>query len=295
MKGESELNLPSADQIKLIVCDVDGTLLDRNHNFHERNYRALEYLRKQDPELPIVLATGRQRSSVSNIREPLELDAFPCIHLNGCVVYNQGELFSQVGLSKELVYSIFSNVLEYDTTAVLAYDHNMVYPLKNDSESGGIRFLKDAGEVLGLETPDKTILERVISNELPVTKLAIYEKNHERFTKIKESLMRNDQEEYTVTQSMPFIVEVIPSSANKATGLTNILTKIYPHIHLDEVLSFGDAQNDVCVFEITGHSVCIRNGMPAAIQAAKYISSSPNHEGAVGEVLEHIYKIPPYY
>ncbi|EPX75046.1 haloacid dehalogenase-like hydrolase [Schizosaccharomyces octosporus yFS286] len=295
MKRVSELNLPRADQIKLIVCDVDGTLLDGNHVFHERNHRALAYLRKQKPELPIVLATGRQRSSVIHIREPLELDAFPSIHLNGCVVYNKGEVFSHVGLSKELVHSMFTNVLEDDTTAILAYDHNKVYPLKNDSKSDSIRFLKEVGEVVSLETPSKTTLERVLSDELPVTKLVIYERNLKRLDEIKVSLLKNDQKEYTITQSFPFALEIIPSSANKATGLTNILTKIYPHIHFDEVLSFGDGENDVCMFETTGHSVGICNGMPAAIQAAKYISCSPNYEGAVGEILEHIYEIPPYH
>jgi hydroxymethylpyrimidine pyrophosphatase-like HAD family hydrolase len=60
--------------------DVDGTLLDNNHQLHPATTSALRYIHETRPELPIVIASGKQRPSTQFIREELGLpDSFPSV------------------------------------------------------------------------------------------------------------------------------------------------------------------------------------------------------------------------
>ena len=99
--------LPRSDEIPFIVADVDGTLLTSKHVIHARTLHALQFLRRTIPDLPIVIATGKQASSVAEIRSLLDLSNFPASHLNGCVVYErQDKIHSQIGLDVETVLKI---------------------------------------------------------------------------------------------------------------------------------------------------------------------------------------------
>jgi len=83
--------LPTADDIAMIVCDVDGTLLTEHHVVHPRTVSAFAQLRKLRPDLPIVIASGKQYSSCADVREALGLpDHFPAIHAHGALIHGDG-------------------------------------------------------------------------------------------------------------------------------------------------------------------------------------------------------------
>jgi hydroxymethylpyrimidine pyrophosphatase-like HAD family hydrolase len=83
--------LPKPDDIGMIVCDVDGTLLTDTHVVHPVTVEAFRRLREAQPDLPIVIASGKQFSSCHNVREALGLsDSFPAIHAHGALLHGHG-------------------------------------------------------------------------------------------------------------------------------------------------------------------------------------------------------------
>lgn len=91
--------LPSPQDIKLIVSDVDGTLLTSEHTLHPKTVSAFTKLRKAHPDLPIVIASGKQYQSCVGIRQSLGLpDHFPAIHLNGALVHEGPNKFLVSGV-----------------------------------------------------------------------------------------------------------------------------------------------------------------------------------------------------
>jgi hypothetical protein len=82
------MSFPFAEDIKLIITDVDGTLLTSKHTFHPRTLSAFTRLRAAHPDLPIVVASGKQYNSCLFIREHLNLPQhFPAIHCNGALIH----------------------------------------------------------------------------------------------------------------------------------------------------------------------------------------------------------------
>lgn len=69
-----------------------------------------------------------------------------------------------------------------------------------------------------------------------------------------------------VTRALPFIIEIVPKGVDKGFVLRHFcdLLKCRP----DEVVAFGDGENDVEMLRATPHGVAMGNAMPAAIEAA---------------------------
>mgnify|MGYP002622071546 CR=1 FL=1 len=70
-------------RFRLLAVDVDGTLVNSNHELTERTRQAL--LRAKQAGVEIVLATGRRYSRVLPLVEPLELNV-PLITASGALV-----------------------------------------------------------------------------------------------------------------------------------------------------------------------------------------------------------------
>lgn len=93
---------------------------------------------------------------------------------------------------------------------------------------------------------------------------------------------------FKITRAIPFIFEAIPPHINKSTALLQICEEL--HIDPSNVLAFGDGDNDVDMFRVSGHAVAMSNAMPAPRAAAKYVTTS-NDEGGVGAFIEKIWSL----
>jgi hypothetical protein len=74
---------PMPSDIDLIITDVDGTLLTSKHTIHPRTLNALRAIRKIRPDLPVVIASGKQYDSCRFIRDSLGLDDLAHFDLDG--------------------------------------------------------------------------------------------------------------------------------------------------------------------------------------------------------------------
>lgn len=105
--------LPSPEDVKLIIADVDGTLLTSEHTIHPRTLSAFTKLRASRPDLPIVIASGKQHNSCAWIRQALRLPLhFPAIHCNGALIYGgvSGGLLAE--FSAALPPAVIAHIVE---------------------------------------------------------------------------------------------------------------------------------------------------------------------------------------
>ncbi|HEV7737571.1 MAG TPA: HAD family hydrolase [Chlamydiales bacterium] len=109
--------LPSPQDIKLIITDVDGTLLTSKHILHPRTLSAFSKLRAARPDLPIVIASGKQYNSCLSIREALGLpDHFPAVHCNGALIHaGPGDIALSGCLDSETVMHIVNGTNAFGT------------------------------------------------------------------------------------------------------------------------------------------------------------------------------------
>jgi hydroxymethylpyrimidine pyrophosphatase-like HAD family hydrolase len=97
---------------------------------------------------------------------------------------------------------------------------------------------------------------------------------------------------FALTQALPNCVELIPAAHNKGTALRTLVkymnTNLGADIKLENVIAFGDGENDVSMFRVAGMSVAMGNAMESARREATWVTES-NDEGGVGRFLERVF------
>jgi Cof subfamily protein (haloacid dehalogenase superfamily) len=303
---------PTPMDIKMIVSDVDGTLLDSHHLLPTTNptHKIIRKIREVYPDLPVIISTGKQYRSTAELREQLDLHKFPCCHLNGNVIYNpKGEVVSESGLDKSIVRRVYYEMKAIGTS-VFVYDYTTVYQLYHGEGDSGqwAQILRGYGELVveGAEG----IMEKIEAGELNPIKMAICQDAvtiacMSQLTPLcldvtadgvlaPKTILETKfaTEDFALTQALPFCVELIPSAHNKGTALIRLLkywneTATEP-IGPENVITFGDGENDVSMFRVSGMSVAMGNAMETARSEAIF-STDSNDDGGVGTFLEKVF------
>ena len=89
----------------------------------------------------------------------------------------------------------------------------------------------------------------------------------------------------TVVQTAAFYLEVIPRVINKGQGIRDICRTL--GISPKEVISFGDAENDIPMLREAGMGVAMGNAAEAVKAAANLVTLSNNEDG-IAAALEKL-------
>jgi Cof subfamily protein (haloacid dehalogenase superfamily) len=86
--------------------------------------------------------------------------------------------------------------------------------------------------------------------------------------------------------SQPYFVDVTSRHADKGTGLTRLCGDL--GIALTDVFVLGDSQNDVAMFAVAGASAAMGNATPDVQRAATYVTASNDDEGFARAIEEFV-------
>lgn len=214
----------------------------------------------------------------------MDLDSFPASHLNGCVVYEpHGKVKVEVGLELETLSQLY-NQCKHASLSLFMYDREKVYEFPGkDGPLWGDK-LRGYGE--DLHTVDEVFMESVRAGHVKIIKAAICQEEGPDLEKTRHSLLHEyPSTAFSITQALPFCLELIPTTGSKGIALAKILGM---DIDPKNVIAFGDGENDVSMFKVAGHSVSMANAMAAARDNATF-STLSNDEGGVGAFIEQIW------
>lgn len=270
--------------IKLIALDLDGTLLTTDKRLTCRNRKALSVCAAKG--LHIVPATGRTTEGI-----PAEVRELPgvryAITANGAAIIDL-ENSRQIG----------SFSIPWKKAAELAAELSE-YPVMCDAYIGGRgkseeRFLDELGEYglqpevyrLILETRDAVpSLECYLTeNQCNVDKINLIFKKSELESGLKEKLraMLEKDPDILVTSSMPFNLELNDKSATKGGGL--ICLGRHLGLKKEEMMAFGDGENDVTMLQMAGVSVAMGNSVPYLKEQADFVTGSNDQDGVAAAI-----------
>ena len=233
--------------IRLLACDVDGTLLD--HEGVLPPARADAALALTRAGVPIVLATGKLWTSVAGLIEQLELPG-PHVTCNGSVVIapdgtRHAEHLLDAELADEVVATLRDRGLPY---AVYLADGNLI--------SHAVVPAHDVLPLLGEPLP--TVAGREGRGVIKVLAMV---------TEEREGDLRGlGTDVARVQRTNPRFLEWNARDADKATGLTVVCGLL--GVPLSAVAAVGDAENDVPMLRAAGLGVAVAEASAAAVAAA---------------------------
>lgn len=217
-------------QYRLVVCDMDGTLLRSNHTISEYTKNVIAEINKKG--IIFVIATGRPYLDAKFFKEQLGLTSF-LVTSNGAVAHNEkDEPIINEELSKDLVNRIINFDVDREIFHRNIYRNNEWYiEYKID---GLDEFHAESGFTYKIADFDK------FKNK-DITKF-FYLGKEDMIENLEKKLKEYFSNELTVTLSSSYCLELMKKGVNKGKTVKKIAE--YLNIPLKETIAFGDGLND---------------------------------------------------
>lgn len=258
-------------QIKMVVTDMDGTLLNSNHEVSPRFFEIYEELKKKN--IAFVAASGRQYHSMVDKLESIKNEIL-VIAENGALIKKQGETLLTTPINKNEVGRIL------DTVKPLEHVHPVLC-CENNAFVGGdsdefIEMLREYYSEFQIVTDQKEVDSEVL-------KIAIY--HFESSEQYIYPSVKHLEDGLKVKVSGANWVDVSDLNAHKGYALKKVMDEYQLASH--EIMVFGDYNNDLEMLELSDFSFAMANAHPNVLKTAKY-STSSNNDFGVERILEKL-------
>lgn len=259
--------------IKLIALDLDGTLLNSQHQITDRARKAINAA--QALGVRVLLATGKTYYSARQLVSELKLTT-PSVFVQGTLIYNpDGTIRHQVTLPPDVMRRIIP-FAESRGACVSAYSGESVLLRRPDPRADLTRY----------HEPEPTVVGSLINamNTYPINKLIIATDGPNQ---TKAMLWQAQQMLGTsVTLTMSAVqnqFEILPRDVSKGRAVASVAREL--GIDLSHVMAIGDAENDREMLELVGMGIAMGNAPERLKAVARYVTTS-NDEDGVAEALE---------
>jgi Cof subfamily protein (haloacid dehalogenase superfamily) len=252
------------EQIKLVISDIDGTLITSNHEITPATKAAAAKL--YDAGIGLSLASSRPPRSMFPLAEQLNL-RFPFAAFNGgLILTREGEVKVNSALSPEVVAHIKSIANDLDIDAWL-------YDDKGWWASQHTPFVERESHTSGFD-PDFAGYDEMLKR--PLAKLTVVGKP-ELVAEAERRVQADLATEVSASRSKPRFLDITKFGYHKG-AVVQRLSEVFG-VSTDEVAVIGDGPNDLVMFEQAGMSIGMGQGVDEVLDAATYITTSNDSEG----------------
>ncbi|MFB9052862.1 HAD family hydrolase [Formosa undariae] len=259
-------------QVKLVVTDMDGTLLNSKGEVSANFYDLFREL--QANNIHFIAASGRQYFSMVEKLEPIK-DEITIIAENGGLTKRGNKELAKTILSKDKIDAILPLLRTIEKTFIVLCGKNKAY-----IETDDIHFPKLLSEYYS-EFNTVTDLTEVTDDEF--LKLAIYHtEDSEAFIYPK---VKHLEDEFKIKVSGQNWLDISHHDANKGFALKQVQEEF--GITEDETMVFGDYNNDLEMLDCAYFSYAMKNAHPNVKAVARFETKS-NDELGVETVLQEL-------
>jgi Cof subfamily protein (haloacid dehalogenase superfamily) len=270
---------------KLIVTDMDGTLLSDHKEIPKENKEALKKAKKIG--IKVAIATGRIYTSARYYSNLLELDT-PIIACNGAIIREE-----------KTNNTLYENTIHQDDckkVANICEKFGMYYHFYNDRgfyckelKYSSLKYSKwnetqTEENRLNIQIMDDPI--EYIENTDNILKFVVIDDDLDKLNKVKNELKKIDNIE--VSKSWHNNIEVMNKGVSKGEAVKKLAE--YFGVKQEEIITFGDNFNDLSMIEYAGMGVAMGNSEDKVKKQANFITDS-NDRGGVAKALNELLDI----
>lgn len=280
--------------VKMIALDLDGTLLRNDKSIDPSSAEVLR--RAQEQGIIITLASGRDKNGCRFVYEPLKLEEGNnyLALVNGQMIYSFARKEYELDdvLDNTDAQKIMKTVKDYDVEAIFCcgydfYDYisrrrkvckKLSQLVNGRSGDYGLASGKEHRNFIAIK--DKNDFTQDINKVILVhTKRYFRRHLHE---------IRAQLSDYDLLEVGPEWIEIMPRNVNKASALRHIAEE--NGFTMDEVMAFGDAENDIEMLRSCRYGIAMGNAMAAVKEAAFAITSSNEEQGIARAIRRYVFQ-----
>ena len=259
--------------IRMIAIDLDGTLLHDDMTISPYSRSVIR--RALDKGFKIVVATGRMWDSAKIKVDLLDLGNVPVICYTGSwiMMSETGKPMLQQGLDPELASRILYFAKEKGWGTTIFMDDRIYMEKPDGTEIKYQKYRSKKPVFLGDAFFHPTQL---------VTRVILADPSYEQRMVIRKAIEKEFGDAVDIVFPGDDFVDVHKKGVNKAQAVRFLAEKA--GIGHDEILAFGNTENDVPLLKYAGQSFAVANADEVAKKAAKGICLSNEEDGVAKEI-----------
>lgn len=264
---------------KLLVLDVDGTLLNDEREISKRTLAAL--LKVQQMGVRIVLASGRPTYGLMPLAKTLELGNYGgfVLSYNGCQIIKaqNGEILFERRINPEMPPYLEKKARK-NGFAIFTYHDDTLITDSPDNE-----YIKNEALLNNL----KIIKEDEFSTAIDFApcKCMLVSDKEKALIGLEQHWEKRLAGTLDAFRSEPYFLEVVPCGVNKANTLGALLEHL--GVTREEVIAVGDGVCDVTMLQLAGMGVAMGHSQDSVKVCADYVTAS-NEEDGVALAVEKL-------
>ena len=264
---------------KLLVLDVDGTLLNDEREISKRTLAAL--LKVQQMGVRIVLASGRPTYGLMPLAKTLELGNYGgfVLSYNGCQIIKaqNGEILFERRIKPEMLPYLEKKARK-NGFAIFTYHDDTLITDSPDNE-----YIKNEALLNNL----KIIREDEFSTAIDFApcKCMLVSDKEKALIGLEQHWEKRLAGTLDAFRSEPYFLEVVPCGVNKANTLGALLEHL--GVTREEVIAVGDGVCDVTMLQLAGMGVAMGHSQDSVKVCADYVTAS-NEEDGVALAVEKL-------
>lgn len=283
--------------IKCIVCDLDGTLLNKDHVLGEFNASVIRQV--QAAGLEFMIATGRSWDSVEPLLAPYGVTC-RCLLLNGAIVQDRsGKIIKEIPLDEARIKHIIEILERFDVNIQLYTKDGVATPhperIKDDFKKRIMKMeQKSEQEVEEMMSQNGFFNFQVVidsweayfaSNPV-VYKMEAFSNDDEKMIQVRHEL--KDIPNIDISDSIGKNFELTDVRAQKGIVLASYIKEL--GYEMDEVAVFGDSMNDYLMMKNFPHSYAPKNACETILELSSKVIGY-HYEDAVGKEILDILQV----
>jgi Cof subfamily protein (haloacid dehalogenase superfamily) len=277
--------------IKLVLADVDGTLVTHDKVLTERAKAAVNKMR--DTGIAFAITSGRPPRGMQMLIEPLALTTPIAAFNGGLFVRSDLSVIEQRVLQKDVVEPVIAVIQEHKLDVWIYRGIDWFVRERHgphvDREEWTVKFpptvvsdfigkMDDVAKIVGVSDD----LEAVAKCEEAVSK---------QFANTVHCCQSNPGREalpqVSAARSQPYYVDVTHPDANKG-AVVMALSKMLG-IPAEQIATIGDMPNDTTMFAKSGVSIAMGQSSDEVKKAATYVTTSSEEEGFANAIDSYVF------
>ena len=265
---------------RLLVLDVDGTLLNSEHQISKRTVMTLRKV--QQMGVQVVLSSGRPTYGILPLAKILDLASYGgyIIPYNGSQIIDMrdGRVLFEKRITPDMVPYVERKADQYGFD-LMTYAEDVV--VTNNGQNDHV--INEAA-INGMKL--SAVEDLSISIDFNPSKLVLVSDDPGSIDELEQRWEKRLSGTLDVMRSEDFYLEVVPSGVSKANTLGVLLEML--GVKTEEVIAMGDGVSDVGMIQQAALGIAMGNARDSVKRCADRVTLS-NDEDGVAVALEKIF------
>lgn len=265
----------SRPPIRLLISDVDGTLVRKDKTVSDATVAAVGRLREAG--VGFTLISARPLTGVQAIVQRLGVDLPVGAYNGGVIARPDGTVLSAERLDAATAREALRRFdLDWVTTWVFA--DGRWHTRSTDTPH-------NASEIVTAAQPP-TVVADFSDLADRIDKIVAVSDEEPRLAELEAQTQEALSGRATVARSQTYYLDVTAPDADKGHGVTELARAV--GVPLEQVAVVGDGRNDVSMFKVAGLSIAVDNASDEVKKAADHVTASNGDDGVAQAIDRYV-------